>query len=434
MRLRPVILLGAIVGLLAGIVAALAIPQTRAAGGGAGGTPITAPVPDPGSSTVKHIAKAQPPPGDTLLVVRGKIRIEARAADPLGGPQWAVRVFEADRVLKRGSRRPGVSPVIGHNLCAQLGRIHDGAFGWLDAAGTFRPVLPGIVGRGTTSWCGSQRPTVGGNPPLIAVSTITDPDAPVAAVKSTVAWGLGGSGARAVTLRVAGRATTPDATPHHAFVAVAGPEVDQRQVTATVAYPGGRTVRLPRERGLPGLPGGGTPRLAARAPDPNGGLPFAMVAARAPSGGWCTFAGGRVVGDRTGGVDYRQDVLSETQVTGGGSCGVPPEARARIFKVHPVLLASSGGSGDTPAEGGDAATGRVARRTQRGLMVFNGPAAPGVVSVTLETPRDVRTLIPSGPTHAIMAVYDGSFPTGGIRIVARFKDGHTQVDRLDVSF
>jgi hypothetical protein len=66
-------------------------------------------------------------------------------------------------------------------------------------------------------------------------------------------------------------------------------------------------------------------------------------------------------------------------------------------------------------------------------MVFNGPAAPGVVAVTLETPRDVRTLIPSGPTHAIMAVYDGSFPTGGVRILARFKDGHTQVDRLDFS-
>jgi hypothetical protein len=434
MRLRPVLLIGAVVGLLAGIVAALAIPQTRASG--SGGATAGAPVPDPGSSTVVRTAKAQAPAGDTALVARGPIRIEARAADPLGGPEWAVRVFEADRVVKPAARRPGVDPVIGHNLCAQLGRIHDGTFGWLDAAGTFRPVKIGIVGRGTTSWCGSRRPTVNGDPPLIAVSPITEPSAPVAQVKATVAWGLGGSGARAVTLHLAGRTVTPEATAHHAFLAVAGPEVDQRQVTATIAYPGGRTVRLPRSRGLPGPPGGGGPvQLAARAPDPNGGLPFAMVASRATDGSWCTFAGGRIVGDRAGGVDYRQDVLSETQATGGGSCGVAPQQEASIFKVHPVLLGSSGGSGDTAAEGGDpGGTGRIARRTQRGLMVFDGPVAPGVVAVTLETPRDVRTLIPSGPTHAIMAVYDGSFPTGGIRIVARFKDGHTQVDRLDVSF
>jgi hypothetical protein len=101
-----------------------------------------------------------------------------------------------------------------------------------------------------------------------------------------------------------------------------------------------------------------------------------------------------------------------------------------------VMLGYSGGGGDMADEGGDpGGTGRIARRTQPGLMIYNGRVAPGVVSVTLETPRDVRTLIPGGPAHAILAVYDGSFPTGEVRVIARFRDGHTKVQTIgDVNF
>jgi hypothetical protein len=173
------------------------------------------------------------------------------------------------------------------------------------------------------------------------------------------------------------------------------------------------------------------PRIAARAPDPNGGLPFAMIAVPNGDGGWCTSSGGRNVGDRVGGVDYVRDVLTETQFSAGGGCTASGPALARLFKDHPVMMGWGGGSGPLAEEGADTGgTGRVARRTQSGLMTFTGQAAPGVVAVTLATPRDVRTLIPTGPTHAIMAVYDGSFPTGRIKITARFKDGHVQTDEL----
>jgi hypothetical protein len=342
-----------------------------------------------------------------------------------------VRVFRADRVVAPRSRRHGVNPVIGHNLCAQLGRVHHGSFGWLDAAGTFRPVRVGANGGGSTAFCTSRRPTLNHQPWLLTLSPITEPAAPAARVKSTVAWGLAGSGARAVTLYLAGRTVIPDKTPHRAFLVVAGPELSQHQVTGTIAYPGGKTVTLPHPSRMPGMGGlSGSARLAARAPDPNGGLPFAMIAARGPGGGWCTVTGGRIVGDRVGGVDYRQDILSETRSSGGGGCSGTARDEARYFKDHPVLLSYSGG-GDAPEEGGDIGNaGRVARRTQRGLMIFNGRVAPDVVAVTLETPRDVRTLIPTGPAHSIMAVYDGSFPTGTVRIVAHFKDGHTKVDTL----
>ena len=437
-RARPVALLGVVLGLLAGIVAAIVIPQTRA---DEPAPPAAAPPPtiDPGANTVLRVAKALPTHADVQIRPTGPIRIEARAADPLGGPEWAVRVFRAERVTRPGQRRPGVSPVVGHNLCAQLGRIHDGAFGWLAADGTFRPTAVGDAGANLTSACVSRAPDLNGDPPLFTLSPITDPAAPAARVKSTVAWGLAGSGARSVTLKLGDRTVMPTTTAHHAFVIAEGPELDQHQIIASVRY-AGRTVRLPRRhQALGGVFGGVDPnatntaaaRIAARAPDPNGGLPFAMIAAPDGKGGWCTSSGGRIVGDRVGGVDYQRDVLTETTFSAGGGCTSGGRQLARIFKEHPVLLGYGGGGGPLPEEGADTGgTGRVARRTQPGLMTFTGQAAPGVVAVTLETPRDVRTLIPTGPTHAIMAVYDGSFPTGSVKITARFKDGHVKTDTL----
>jgi hypothetical protein len=437
-RARPVALAGVLLGLLVGIVAAIVIPQTRAddaapAPAAAGPAPAI----DPGSDVVVRVAKARPAHADVEIRPTGPIRIEARAADPLGGPEWAVRVFDAERVTRPGARRHGVSPVLGHDLCAQLGRIHDGTFGWLEADGTFRPMAAGDPGANITSACGSRAPDRGGDPALGTLSPITDPAAPAARVKATIAWGLAGSGARSVTVKLGDRAVTPTATAHHAFVIASGPELDQHRVTADVTYAGGRSVHLPRPRGGrvfagadPGATDPSAARVVARAPDPNGGLPFAMVAARNGDDGWCTSSGGRLVGDRVGGIDYRRDVLTETSFSSGGGCSGGGRALARIFKDHPVMIGGSGG-GPLPEEGEDTGgTGRVARRTQPGLTTLTGQAAPGVVAVTLETPRDVRTLIPSGPTHAIMAVYDGSFPTGGVKVVARFEDGHVQTDRL----
>lgn len=428
MRLRPFALAAVVVGLLAGVVAAIAIPTTKAGvarGAAAGPQPEVV----AGVDTVARVAPAAPPFGDVELRAEGPVRIEARAADPLGGPEWAVRVFRAARVTRPAARRHGVDPVIGHALCAQVGRIHEGRFGWLTADGTFRPLRLDAQGGGVTT-CASRTPDLNGRPTLNTLSPITEPHAPAARVKSTVAWGVAGRGARTVTLKVAGRTVVANRTPNNTYIIAVGPEIDQQEISGTATYAGGRKLGLGgAERRSPGLFGhGGKTQLAARAPDPNGGLPFAMSVSRSPDGTWCEATGGRVVGGRVGGVDYARDILTEGLFTGGGSCG---RRTAGIFKQHPVVLGWSGGAGDTVEEGGDTGgTGRIARRTQKGMMTFSGQAAPGVVEVTLETPRDVRTLIPSGPTHAIMAVYDGSFPTGSVKITARFKDGHVQTDEL----
>lgn len=427
MRLRALAVGAVIVGLLAGVVAAIAIPTTKV--GAARGATAAPQQVVPGVDTVARVAPAAKPSGDVELRREGPVRIEARAADPRGGPDWAVRVFRAARVVRPGARRPGVDPVIGHPLCAQVGRIHDGRFGWLTADGTFRPLRLDGQG-GSVSTCGSRKPDLNGEPTFDTLSPITEPHAPAARVKSTVAWGIAGRGARTVTLSVAGRTVVPNRTPNNAYIIAVGPETDQLEISGRATYAGGRTLRLGAGyHRLPGAGGAtGPPKLAARAPDPNGGLPFAMTVSQGRDGSWCQASGGRVVDGRGGGVDYARDILTETSFSGGGSCGTRDSA---MFEQHPVLLSWGGGSGDTAAEGGDTGgTGRVARRTQRGLMTFSGQAAPGVVAVTLQTPRDVRTLIPSGPTHAIIAVYDGSFPTGSVKIVARFKDGHVQTDEL----
>jgi hypothetical protein len=43
--------------------------------------------------------------------------------------------------------------------------------------------------------------------------------------------------------------------------------------------------------------------------------------------------------------------------------------------------------------------------------------------VTIETPRDVRTLTPSAGDHVFAAVYDGGFPSGHIVVIAHMRDG-----------
>ena len=55
--------------------------------------------------------------------------------------------------------------------------------------------------------------------------------------------------------------------------------------------------------------------------------------------------------------------------------------------------------------------------------VFSDLVHSDVVSVTIRTPRDVRTLVPSAKAHAILAVYDGRFPGGRVTATARMKDG-----------
>jgi hypothetical protein len=409
--LRRTLLTALAIGVLAGVIAAIAIPRTRAAEQ----QPL-------GPAGVLRTASALRHPGHLGYIdlrLRGLTQIETRAKDPRGGPDWAVRVFYADRVVPADDRRPGVNPVIGHDLCAQLGRLYHGQFGWLNATGTFRPVAIDTYGAPTT--CGSRLPDLHGEPFFDIVIPITDPRRPEAHAKQLVAWGLAGSGAKTIQLRLGSSTSRTPHTAHGAFLAIGAPQLPSKDVTATISYAGGHTVHLPRAFN-DHSPASGAMVLSGRAPDPNGGLPYALL-----SNATCTQWGSRILDeDRFGDVDYRLDTFRDLRPSGGAACGGSPEQDAKAFRKYPVLLGYGGGG--EPQEGSE--PGRIARRTQRGSTVITGRAAPGVVAVTLETPRDVRTLVPGGPAHAIIAAYDGTFQTGAITIIARYRDGHTKTVRL----
>jgi hypothetical protein len=158
-----------------------------------------------------------------------------------------------------------------------------------------------------------------------------------------------------------------------------------------------------------------TETVAVQAPDPAGGEPWGLIATRGDRGGVCLSFPGRLVGTRIGTVDRRLDVFLPSFMMGLVRC---PDSARKPTRAFPLRLDTS-----TFSIGGDDPRGRIERRVLDDRTLFSGRVHKDVASVTIRTPRDVRTLIPSGPAHVILAVYDGHFPTGKVTATAHFKDG-----------
>lgn len=370
-----------------------------------------------------RIAPARPPrrPDVELRLRPGTLAIDGRTPDPDGGPAWAVRVFDADRIVAPASRRRGVDPTIGSARCAQLGRIVRGRFGWLDHEGTWRPVAVGYEGAPMT--CGS----IASRRAQVAADAVTTLRLPAAApadaqlVRMAV-WGVAPEGTE-LRLTTRGRAAGPAGGPRGGFLALLDPATRRKELRLD-AVRRGRALPVTGLAARGGGPGGGDgARLVARAPDPAGGLPYALLVSRGARG-LCTASGPRVVAGRTGGVDLVLGTFTE-QAYGGGGCGMRPPTRARPLDVGYSL----GGGVEEPHEEGER-RGRVERRILPGRTIVSGIAHPAVRSVTIATPRDVRTLVPSGRERGFIAVYDGGFPTGEIVLTARLDDGTTRQERF----
>lgn len=434
---------GLAIGIGGGAIAAAAIPQTTRSGARAAPAPAVAPA----AVGVRRVAAPRRVPrnlGYARLRPTGPVRVAAMIADPRGGPAFAVRQFLAERLAPTWPDARGGAGVIGRNRCVQLGRMHRGRFGWLTADGTFRPVAVSFAGAPTQ--CLSRRPDLGGRPMGEIVTTITDPRAPAAEPVQTIVYALAGPAARDAELTVAGRRAPIRRGAGGAMLAVLPATTRSATLALTVRYPGRGTVRVlpPREpRGLPArfaqlsqraLPGI-APLLAAQAPDPDGGLPFGMTATPTREGGYCTRTGGRVVGDRVGGVDYDLDLMREDGGAGSSAC---PPTRAALRRqrrpdgrsMPPFRMGSSYGGGLGGELGEDPGLGRIARRSPPGRIVYSGTADADVRYLTFATPSDVRTIAPSGPAHAFIIVYAGSFPTGDTVITTTFRDGRTRTDTL----
>ncbi len=421
--IRRVIVIALLCGIAAGLALAAVLPRTEPSAA-APGEPRPAPAGDPARPGTAPALPQKTDLGWVRLRATSRPRVERRLADPLGGPDWAVRTFTAERLVKD----PGEPPhVIGRPLCAQLGRIHGGRFGWVDAKNTFRPV--GIGHRGAPIQCGSVLPDLQRQPYAQAFSRITDPEAPAARSLQTVAWGITGSAGRP-SVRIRGRDISVPPTPHGVFLITAGADVQAGELTGRARYSSGGPVPLRFGGGR----GRGTVDL--RTPDPNGGLPYGVTALPDPDRGWCASSQGRVVGDRVGAVDYELGILTDAGADPNGTCADrsgfgPPglQAAPAPTRARPLGLGYSSGAGYEEI-GLDPARGRTARRTLRGLTTIHGTAHPDVGSVTVASPRDVRTLRPSRRLHAILVIYDGTFPTGNVTLTATFRDGGTHRDTL----
>jgi hypothetical protein len=408
----------AVVGATGGGAAAILIPVTQGATRSAPSTTIAAgagTLPAPAGAPrapVVRVAPARPEPtraGSILLRTSGPVQIQARTPDPAGGPDWAVRVFRADRTFRAGGR----VHVASRARCAQLGRIHRGRFGWLDGQGTWRPVRPSLFASPTQ--CGSRLPDLGGEPALEVVQPVTGATGPTPRVASTVAWGRLGTAAEDVHVTVDGRTFEGAAGADRIVLRVVRPAGGTPRAAVRLRYAGGGAKRV-TAGGDPGAV------LAARAADPRGGPPFGLTASRG-GGGWCLGQVGRIVDSRVGSIDFR---FGTFRARGPGDCARRPSADP------PVVEVSGGGDlGDDPVyeEGAPAARG-VARRTVPGLTWVAGRARDDVRSITFRTTHDVRTIVPQGPSRSYLVVYDGQFPSGTNEELLRFADGHTERRRL----
>jgi hypothetical protein len=412
---RRIVLLALAVGLVGGLIAAVAVPRTTVR------RPTQEPAGPPRIGTPLALSKY--PDLVRLRVQPGSVRVALRQRDPLGGPDWLIRTFLAERVTPPADRQPGISPILGHDRCAQLGRIVNGRFGWVDGDDVFHPV--GFTYAGAPTKCGTRRPDMGGVPLTDGGTLIARPFDPNALLTETYIWGVAGPATRSTRVTIAGRRRSTAVGGDGTFLTLGGPEVHTSDVAMAFTYTNGKHATssldpAPQMAAL-GEVDPDRERIDARAPDPNGGLSWGIASApRRSDGRICTSQEVRIVGNRAGDVDFILDSLRD-----------PPFACQAARRGADPLRVEGGFGGGIPAFGSDPAPGRVARRTLPTTTAIYATARADVISVTIATPRDVRTVVPAGRSHSIIAVYDGSFPTGSITLTAHLRGGRQHVQRLN---
>jgi hypothetical protein len=359
-------------------------------------------------SVAKRIAIADP-----FSAFPGTVAISRRADDPTGGPAWALRTWAA----RISSRIHEVDPFGRDMLCFAVG---------VDAGGArLTEPLPGgrsrTVGTGAgDGFCNPRKwlATHDGGP--VVRVYVDDPTATEPHVQRVVVAGMLGSKVRFAELVGVGALRKLDLGPLRTFLVVLGPDAATRDLKLRITRADGSVHDIRADAPEPSC--AITPGRSVRVADPAGGPPW--VAGVSASG--CRFVG-RVVGDQLDWVfdDFAWIALGpgmSSRDTGGGF----------LSPRHPLLL-------DIPRPG--AVPGRavptttsaaeIARRTLPGRTTIAGYALPDVTSITLHTPRDVRTLRPVG--GVFLAVYDGAFYGGTIVATAHLRDGRSVTQRIPAS-
>lgn len=367
-----------------------------------------------------------------VVVDAPTVRLAAQVPGSGGAPGWAVRTFRAERRSLRAPARTLDRPVWRMRVvCTELLRTYRGSEGWLYPDNRFRPIAPGAPL--LTSACASTRPAR----ETAELVTRAAPDPRGEWIPdSSVVWGVAPAGARRATVEgLAGGRRSARIGPHGAFLIPVPDAASPRGAAVVYALRDGGTARVRlssvaravrSKRG----PVPGTEQLEALTPDPAGGPSLGFLVADRGDGGTCVGGAAQAVGNRIGLVETSLGLFYE----GGlrrADCRPPRVPPTRTLPVVSGMGFSSGHSGEDDLF---LRRARIERRLQRGRLEISAICHPDVERVTIQTPRDVRTLVPSPRARAILAVYAGNFRAGEIVITAHLRGGRTWTERYPLGF
>jgi hypothetical protein len=350
------------------------------------------------------------------------VRETLHASDPAGGSEWALRSWRGRPNPK--ARFGGSHP--SRFECFQVGIRRGGELFEPRPGASPRLLQPGQEAGAEAGGC-NETAYVADHNPVAQVESYTDhPYAYAPLPERTVVSGMLPPQASHPTLLGAG-APRPLATDaNHMFLAVLPGRYWHSPLRVSVVEHG-RTIAPSAASTLPVPPVLMVPQ--ARAPDPNGGAPWGYTSSAGEASSY-----GRIVDGRLAGISEREGAIrSGPTAWGGGGCGrrskaCPPASH----HPPPVEFDVQSGAGEALSEGlAPALTPpQVERRTLEGHTIITARAEADVVSVTLATPSDVRTLRPGGPQHVFIVVYDGQFFRGAITATILLRDGRTVTQQV----
>jgi hypothetical protein len=376
------------------------------------------PAPVPAYRSPRPLKATLPPPFQ--LQIPSTVRETLSESDPAGGPEWVVRSWQGRPNL----HVPGV--VAQRYYCEALGVRWDGHLVEPSARPSklSAPVSP--EGR-----CDGSKELRRLRYSLSLESFLDDPYAYTPTPSRAILSGLLPPEAKDPILLGVGPARTLSVDANHAFLVVL-PGRDWN-ATPRISYllHGHRVGKLSNPPGRLYQPGT-EPRIPqVRAPDPDGAAPWGFAATRT-----CSTAYGRIVAGRLASIDLRDGVLKPGAEGTGSNLGClshPNPLESAVSRDQPVEFDQQQvGTGTDPWAEEPSVLGQpeVEQRTLPGRTIITGEAKPDVLSVTISTPSDVRTLRPSGPLHLILAVYDGYFLRGSIVATARLRDGRVATEQI----
>jgi hypothetical protein len=359
------------------------------------------------------------------IPIPSTVRESLHASDPAGGPEWALRSWQGrpNPKARFGNYHPS------HFVCYQVGVRRAGQLFEPRFGGSPRLLEAGQEVGGESGGCNETGYVADHNPVANVESYTGHPYAYAPSPERTVVSGMLPPQASHPMLLGAGAPRPLPTDANHMFLTVLpGRYWDAPLRVSVVEH--GRTIAPSAVTTRSVAPVLTVPQ--ARAPDPDGGAPWGYVVGADGSS-----AQGRIVEGRLAGISEREGSISNGPMgwSSGESCRDRRRRRVCAFadrRPPAVEFDVQGGAGEAPSEGvvPVLTPPQIQRRTLEGHTIITARAEPDVVSVTLATPSDVRTLRPGGPQHVFIVVYDGQFFRGAITATILLRDGRTVTQQV----